>query len=133
MVVLNERDADGRALMLAGEGRGGRCILQAAGAHGVAAGPPATCLRASTGKGVGRSREGQAAPADGEHINLSTAAGSLSGCRTVSKGQLASSANAGPRLPLGGQLGSGREAGGAGPAPRVSSWRGPSFQLALGV
>lgn len=62
----------------------GRCILQNTGGHGVAAGWPVTCLGASPGKGVGWSREGQAAPADGEHINLSTAAGSSQGSKMQS-------------------------------------------------
>lgn len=44
-------------------------------------------------------RKGQAAPVDGEHINLSTAAGELIGLQNmVIKGQPGSSANAGPRL-----------------------------------
>lgn len=38
----NDRDADGWALMLAGGGRGGCCILQAARGHGAAAGSPVT-------------------------------------------------------------------------------------------
>lgn len=44
VAVPNDRDADGRALMLAGEGRGGCYILQATGGRGVAAGLPVTCL-----------------------------------------------------------------------------------------
>lgn len=56
------------------------------------------------GKELDEVGKGQAAPVDGEHINLSTAAGELIGLQnTVIKGQPGSSANAGPRLRPGGQ------------------------------
>lgn len=73
---LNDRDADGWALMLAGRGRGGCCILQAARGHGVAAGASPLAWEPAEGKELEGAR-GQSAPADGEHVNLSTAAGSL--------------------------------------------------------
>lgn len=86
----------------------GTAFCRPLGSYGAAAGPPVSCLGASTGKGVGRAGKGQVAPVDREHINLSTAAGELMGLQnTVIKGQPASTANAGPRLPLAGQLRSG--------------------------
>lgn len=56
------------------------------------------------GKELDEIGKGQAAPVDGEHINLSTAAGELIRLQnTVIKGQPGSSANAGPWLRPGGQ------------------------------
>lgn len=56
------------------------------------------------GKELDEVWKGQAAPVDEEHINLSTAAGELFGLQNiVIKGQPGGSANAGSRLPLGGQ------------------------------